>query len=243
MRSEQPFSQRLTGYLQNVDYRAAFEPAEREALFRLRYRCYRREETIKANLEERFSDAYDEMDNCWLFGIYLDDQLVSSIRFHVISPSAKRGPAYDVFPDIIPRMIDNGLTVIDPTRLVVERRMTELYPELPYVTIRAAFMAAEYYEAEYMLATVRREHQAFYMRYFGFEKLCDPRPYPSLLKPISLLAANMPEKRDQVVDRFPIFHSSFTERRMLFESSPLHRFLRQDDHERRFEDKTRRVSA
>ena len=220
MRNEQPFSQRLTGYLQNVDYRVATDGPEREALYRLRYACYRREGTISSNPQKRFSDDYDLMNNCWLFGIYLDEELVSSIRFHVISPENPRGPAYDVFPDIVRPMIDAGMTVVDPTRLVVERSMTEQHPALPYVTIRAAFMAAEYFEAEYMLATVRREHQAFYMRYFGFEKLCDPRPYPTLLKPISLLAANMPRQRDMVVDRFPIFHSSFTERRMLFDSVP-----------------------
>jgi len=159
------------------------------------------------------------MPNCWLFGVHLDNRLVSSVRFHVISPETAMGPAYDVFPDIVRPMIAKGQTVIDPTRLVVERSMTELYPELPYVTIRAAFMAAEYYEAEYMLATVRREHEAFYRRFFGFKQLCEPRPYPSLLKPISLLAANMPEQRDSVVSRYPIFISSFTERRMLFEQN------------------------
>ena len=95
--------------------------------------------------------------------------------------------------------------------------MTELYPELPYVTIRAAFMAAEYFGAEYMLATVRQEHQAFYKKLFGFQALCEPRPYPSLLKPISLLAANMPLQRDGVVRKFPILLSSYTERRMLFQ--------------------------
>ena len=220
MRNEQPFSQRLTGYLQNVDYRVAVDDEEREALYRLRYTCYRREGTISANSRKLFTDDYDEMNNCWLFGIYFDEELVSSIRFHVISPENPRGPAYDVFPDIVRPMIEAGMTVVDPTRLVVERSMTEQHPALPYVTIRAAFMAAEYFEAEYMLATVRREHQAFYMRYFGFEKLCDPRPYPTLLKPISLLAANMPRQRDTVVDRFPIFHSSFTERRMLFDAVP-----------------------
>lgn len=217
MVKEQPFTERLTGYLQDADYRVASSQTEREALFNLRYTCYRREETIAENPQRSFSDDYDKMDNCWLFGVYLDEMLVSSIRFHIISPSAPRGPAYDVFPDIVRPMIAAGQTVVDPTRLVVDRNMTEIYPELPYVTIRAAFMAAEFFEAEYMLATVRKEHQAFYKRLFGFKELCAPRPYPMLLKPISLLAANMPLQRDTVVSKYPIFLSSYTERRMLFE--------------------------
>ncbi|MGB7286830.1 MAG: hypothetical protein WBC71_07855 [Salaquimonas sp.] len=213
----QPFSERLNGYLQDADYRVACNSSEREALFALRYRSYRREETIAENPQKRFTDDYDLMDNCWLFGVYLDERLVSSIRFHIISPESPKGPAYDVFPDIVRPMVVAGKTIVDPTRLVVDREMTELYPELPYVTIRSAFMAAEHFEAEYMLATVRKEHQAFYKRMFGFTELCEPRPYPMLMKPISLLAANMPLQRDTVVGKYPIFLSSFTERRMLFE--------------------------
>ena len=118
-------------------------------------------QAIAENVQRRFTDEYDLMDNCWLFGIHLDDRLVSSIRFHVISPDSPKGPAYDVFPDIVRPDDRRGQTVVDPTRLVVDRAMTELYPELPYVTIRAAFMAAEYFEAEYMLATVRRSIRRF----------------------------------------------------------------------------------
>lgn len=216
---KQPFAERLNGYLQDADYRVASNFEERDSLFKLRYDCYRRENTISENSSRRFSDDYDLMSNCWLFGVYLNDRLVSSIRFHIISPDTPMGPAYDVFPDIVRPMIAAGQTVVDPTRLVVDRRMTEYYPELPYVTIRAAFMAAEYFEAEYMLATVRKEHQAFYKRLFGFSELCPPRPYPMLLKPISLLAANMPLQRDSVVSKYPVFLSSFTERRMLFEQA------------------------
>lgn len=219
--SRQPFAERLNGYLQDADYRVASSKEDRDVLYQLRYKAYRRENTILENAEERFSDDYDLMDNCWLFGVHLNGRLASSIRFHIISPDAPKGPAYDVFPDIVRPMISAGQTIVDPTRLVVDRPMTELYPELPYVTIRAAFMAAEYFNAEYMLATVRQEHQAFYKKLFGFKALCEPRPYPSLLKPISLLAANMPLQRDSVVDKFPIFLSSFTERRMLFQQNNL----------------------
>ena len=217
--SKQPFVERLSGYLQDADYRVASSKQDRDTLYQLRYKAYRREDTILENAEKRFSDDYDLMDNCWLFGVHHNGRLVSSIRFHIISPQHPKGPAYDVFPDIVRPMISAGKTIVDPTRLVVDRPMTEFYPELAYVTIRAAFMAAEYFEAEYMLATVRQEHQAFYKKLFGFKALCEPRPYPSLLKPISLLAANMPTQRDSVVTKFPIFLSSFTERRMLFQQN------------------------
>lgn len=214
---ERSFSRRLSDYLQDVDYRVAATDAEREAIYRLRYQCYLKEEAILPNRSQRFKDDYDDFGNCWIFGIHMGDRLVSSIRFHVLSPETPAGPASDVFPDIVRPMIENGLTVIDPTRLVVDHEMSRQYPELAYVTMRIACMASEHFEAAFCLATVRAEHQAFYRRIFNFVPVCEPRPYPTLLKPISLLAGDMAKVRDEVAERYPIFASSFTERRMLFE--------------------------
>ena len=214
---KKPFVKRLNGYLQDADYRVAASRAERRAIFHLRYESYLREGAIHPNRDEMFRDDYDEMDNCWLFGVHMDGRLVSSIRFHAVSPGNPKGPAVDVFPDVVKPMIEAGITVIDPTRLVVDQTASKLYPELPYVTMRVACMASEYFEAKYCLATVRAEHRAFYQRIFRFEKVCEPRPYPALLKPISLLAGDMARVRNDVADRYPVFASSFTERRMLFE--------------------------
>ena len=215
--SERPFAQKLTGYLQDVDYRVSARAVDRDQIFHLRYVNYLREKAIFPNVARRYDDDYDQMDNCWLFGVHLDGELVSSIRFHVISSDRPYGPALDVFPDIVRKMIDQGSTVIDPTRLVVDHNISPMHPELPYVTMRVACMAAEYFEAEYCLATVRANHQGFYRRIFNFKKMCEPRPYPTLLKPISLLAGDMAIVRDDVAERYPLFMSSFTERRMLFE--------------------------
>lgn len=214
---ERGFLKKLNGYLQDADYRVAARSQDRNEIYHLRYREYLREGAILPNTEQLFTDDYDQLDNCWLFGVHMDGRLVSSIRFHVISPDTPRGPALDVFPDVVMPMIEQGLTVIDPTRLVVDQSASRLYPELPYVTMRVACMASEYFEARYCLATVRSEHRAFYQRIFRFEKVCEPRHYPTLLKPISLLAGNMAKVRDDVAERYPIFVSSFTERRMLFE--------------------------
>ncbi|MBO6813452.1 MAG: hypothetical protein JJ891_01240 [Rhizobiaceae bacterium] len=215
------FASKLLKYLQEVDYRLAATREEREAIYRLRYRAYRREDGIDENPDGRFHDAYDDFDNCWLFGIYLDDELASSIRFHVISPETPRGPALDVFPDAIWPMLEAGQTVIDPTRFVTCERAAKRYPELPYMTLRAACMGYEYFNADFVLATVRREHQAFYRRVLEAEVVCEPRPYPKLKRPISLLKANVSKTREKIARRYPIFESSYTERRLIF-SQPNH---------------------
>ena len=211
------FATKLLGYLQQADYRIAESAKDREKIYRMRYEAYRREDSIRQNASRMFTDAYDNFDNCWIFGIFLNDQLASSIRFHVISPDNRKGPAIDVFPDIVSPMIDQGMTLIDPTRFVAEESAIQEYPEISYMTLRAATMAYEYFKADYCLVTVRKEHAAFYRRVFKAELGCEPRPYPSLKAPICLLKIDVRNFREEITRRYPIFESSLTERRMLFE--------------------------
>lgn len=215
----QKFAHKLLGYLQEADYRLAATKEDRLSVYRMRYEAYIREEAIAPNTSRLFYDEYDNMDNCWVFTINIDDQPISSIRLHVISKENRKGPALDVFPDIISPMVESGKVLIDPTRFVADEEAMRKYPELPYLTLRAACMASEYFEADYCLATVRKEHTAFYRRVFRSQLLCEPRPYPTLKKPICLMKADVAEIRDKLMRRYPIFESSYTERRLIFQAA------------------------
>ena len=205
-------------YLQKVDYRRADSEQELEGIYHLRHEAYVQESMIEPNPAQKLSDSYDEFENCWIFGIYIGTELVSSVRVHVITPEFPRGPAMDVFPDIVgPLVHDQGLTIIDPTRFVASPKHAKNYPELPYFTLRAPCMAIDYFNADLCLATVRREHMAFYRRTYRAEIMGDPRPYPPLQKPIAIMRVNYLQNRDKIMSRYPIFDSTFTERRMLFE--------------------------
>jgi hypothetical protein len=214
-------SDRVMGLLERVDYRRAEATEDREAIFRLRYQAYLREGAIPANPAERFSDALDEAPNAWLFGVYIDGELASSLRLHVASRQAPDLPALNVFSDLLTPEIAAGRTVIDPTRFVADRSASRRHPELCYVTTRLAWLASEYFQTHLLLATVRAEHQAFYRRTFGHRLLCDPRHYPSLAKPISLMALDYAMARERVPQRYPFFRSTFFERRMLFARTPV----------------------
>lgn len=218
---ESKFATKLLAYLQEADYRVAYSKNDREEIFRLRYEAYLKEGAINENQTGMFNDVYDEFDNCWMFGVHIENKLASSIRCHVISPENQKGPALDVFPDIVGPMIENGLTVVDPTRFVADPLFSDKYPEIPFLTLRVACMVYDYYEADYCLATVRKEHAAFYRRVFNAEILCEPRPYPTLNAPICLLKTNVSSFRSKLLRRYPIFESSFTERRMIFEQPVL----------------------
>ncbi|KAB2917516.1 MAG: hypothetical protein F9K29_09815 [Hyphomicrobiaceae bacterium] len=206
--------------LERADYRRAETAEERDAIYRLRYKAYLREGAIEPNGAERFFDAYDESPNVWIFGVYIDGELSSSIRLHVATREFPELPALNVFSDLLSPAIAAGKIVIDPTRFVADREASRRYPELCYVTTRLAWLASEYFNADLLLATVRLEHQAFYRRLFGHRPICEPRHYPSLTKPISLMALDYPLARERVMQRSPFFRSTYFERRMLFARPP-----------------------
>src|SRR5947209_3949940 len=77
------FSERVAKLLDRIDYRRADGSKEREALFALRYRAYLRDGTLTGNPTQTFKDEYDDTDNAYLFGVFVDGDLASAIRIHV----------------------------------------------------------------------------------------------------------------------------------------------------------------
>uniref|UniRef100_Q07HG0 N-acyl amino acid synthase FeeM catalytic core domain-containing protein n=1 Tax=Rhodopseudomonas palustris (strain BisA53) TaxID=316055 RepID=Q07HG0_RHOP5 len=208
-------SARAFELLDRVDYRLAESDAEREAIYRLRYRAYLKEGTIEPNRAQMVKDRFDDLGNSWVFGIHFDGVLSSSLRITVASPEQPASPSMDVFGDVLRPELEAGKLIVDPTRFVADPDLR--FPELPYMTLRLAFVACARFNADIGLATVRAEHQAFYRKVFLHQPVCAPRPYPGLTKPIALMAVAFQEQRDKVFARYPFLRSTLFERRMLFE--------------------------
>src|SRR5438309_3070667 len=83
--------------LDQVDYRLAETEAERDAIYRLRYRAYLNEGAIEPHRDRKVSDRFDEMPNSWIFGVYFDGVLASSIRISVATPENPDTPSIAVF--------------------------------------------------------------------------------------------------------------------------------------------------
>ena len=211
------FSDRLAQLLARIEFRRADSGEQREAIFRLRYQAYTREGAISRNSSGTFSDHYDETHNVYLFGLYIDDELASSLRLHVASKQHPDFPSLEVFPDLLQPKLDAGKVLLDSTRFVADETLSRLHRGLPYATLRLCMLAAEHFRADDLLAAVRVEHQAFYRRAFNHRLICEPRPYPQLAKPISLMTVHYPTAAGQLYRRYPFFRSTFLERRMLFE--------------------------
>ena len=208
---------RNSDLLNQVDYRLAQTPQEKEEVYNLRYRAYLREGAVSPSAEQRVIDQYDDAPNVWTFAVHLYGELYSSVRISVLTPEWRMSCSAEAFGEILHPRLDRGEIIIDPARFVADPDKAKRFPELPYVTLRLAYMACEYFKADLGLAIVRPEHQAFYRRVFLHETIAEPRLFPGLLKPVGLMAANFPAMREKVFERYPMMRSNAFERRMLFE--------------------------
>jgi hypothetical protein len=210
------FSGSLLDILDQVSY-ARVDPAViDDPIYRLRYRAYTREGFMDHNPEEICIDDLDSAPNNMSFGIYIDDELVSSIRLHHLTAANRTSPSLRVFPDVLGPMLDQGMTFIDPSRFTADREASLAYPALPFLTLRIAAMASVHFGANQCLALVRPEHGPFYKRVFGSERLADQRSYPGLHFPVALFGATVDSIRGRVAQRFPFFLSTAEERNLLF---------------------------
>jgi hypothetical protein len=203
--------------MDQVDYRLAETPEEKEDIYRLRYCAYLREGAVRPSADERVFDQFEDAPNAWTFGVYLHGELYSSIRISVLTSEWRMSPSVELFGDVLHPLLDKGLVFIDSTRFVADPNKARHFPELPYVTVRLGSTAGVHFDADYGLAIIRPEHQAFYRRVFLQETWCEPRLYPGLVKPVGLMAAHLPTVRDRVLARYPFLRSSAFERRMLFD--------------------------
>lgn len=207
---------RSSDLLDQVDYRLAQTPEEKEEIYNLRYRAYLREGAVKESPSQRVTDQYDDLSNSWTFGVHVRGELYSSVRISVLTSEWRESCSAEAFGEILFPKLDRGEVIIDPARFVADPDRAKRFPELPYVTLRLAYMACEYFNADLGLAIVRAEHQAFYRRVFLHETIAEPRFFPGLLKPVGLMAADFPALRDRVFERYPMMRSTAFERRMLF---------------------------
>jgi N-acyl amino acid synthase FeeM len=208
--------QREINLLDQVDYRLAVSEVEREAIYHLRYRAYLLEGAIEPRADQRLTDRFDDLPNSWLFGVYLNGELRSSLRVSVATPDNDQTPAVDAFRDLLEPELARGKVIVDPNRFVADPQSRTEYPELPYLTVRLGYLACGHFNADIGTATVRAEHRAFYRRLFLQEALCEPRPYPTLTKPLCLMAADYRAVRDRIFARFPVMRSTAVERQTLF---------------------------
>lgn len=210
------FAGTLIDLLDRVEYRRINLEDEFDPVYRLRYEAYRREEFIPVNSERMVRDEYDDLPNAYCYGIYIDDELVSSVRFHHLTPSFRHSPNYGLFRDILDPILDAGHVVLDPGRFTADREASLAYPALPFLTLRIPTIAVLHFGARYCLNSVRQEHGAFYRRVYRSVALSEPRYHHGLSFPVMLYACDLLPFYDDLLRRYPFFRSTADERTALF---------------------------
>src|SRR5260370_4670262 len=94
--TDRPLKRKM-GLLDQVDYRLAKTEAEKEAIYSLRYRAYLQEGAIEPRADQRLTDRFDDLPNSWVFGIYIDGELRSSLRVSVATPDNDDTPTVHTF--------------------------------------------------------------------------------------------------------------------------------------------------
>jgi hypothetical protein len=209
---------RGAGLFERIDYRLAETPDERELVYSLRYRGYLHSGLILPSESGRVTDRYDEAPNVWIFGVYVDGELCSSLRIHLLTSEWRMSYSTELYGDVLHSRLDRGEVFVDPARLAADPEKAKQFPDLPYLTLRLAYLACDHFNVDTGLAMVRPDHQPFYRRVFLHEPIAEPRAFPGWhTMKTSLMASDFRRLREKVLARFPIMRSSAFERRMLFD--------------------------
>jgi len=216
----QSFVDKVQDLVERVQYKRVHTRYHLEEILSLRYEAYLKEGALDPHPSGKLEDQFDRGANVRNLGVYLDGELISALRIHVLKGDQRVSPATETFPEFLFPELDKDKLILDPNRFVADYRRARFLPELPYATLRLAFMAADFYNADMTTATVRAEHQAFYARVFHYRSLCKPRTYPKLTKPIALMGADFRRERSAVLQRYPFFASTIAEREALFGDNP-----------------------
>jgi hypothetical protein len=183
---------------------------------RLRYSAYRIEQAIDEREDGMFLDRFDKLSNCYNLGVFVCGELAAAMRIHVLTADSPQSPSMEAFPEVLIPPIAAGKVVTDPNRFVADYEMSRANPALPYVCVRLPFLATEYVRGNFSIATVRKEHEAFYSRITGCKRLVAPRPYPLLTKCFGLMVMDFEADGDRVYARYPFFRSTAAEREQIF---------------------------
>lgn len=210
------FSQRLMALLDRIEYRRVETGEDMEEVARIRYKAYKMADILTLNGSTLIDDI-DFDSQAYVFGVYFEEKLISTVRLHHITPDHRVSSTGSVYPDEINAFLDAGLSLIDPVRFAADPAILGEMPAIPYFTLRIATMATVYFNADRVLQLVSPQHAAFYKRVFSAKTIVEPRRNCGKYNiELTLMATDAEEIRTSLFRRYPFFRSEPFERRMMF---------------------------
>jgi hypothetical protein len=211
------FADRVAEMLERVEHRPAMCEADREAAYRLRYEAYLRQNLLNERLDAMlYDEVYDKSPNSLITMTYIEGELASTVRVHVITDEAAVSPALDVFPDVLAPRLGGRRVIIDPSRLAARADMARRFPELPYFALRPPWMAAHHFNANFIVVSCAIGHVGYYRRTFRAQTWSDLRSYPKVTAKVVCVGLEFAAEREGVEARYPSFRSTPAEREAIF---------------------------
>lgn len=216
------FNDTMLELLEHVEYRLATGGEDLEAIYQLRYRSYLRAGMIGPNAEQMLRDRWDDLPNCYRFGVYYDGELVSTVRIHHLTRQNPYSPSAETYPAALAERLKTT-SFVDVTRFTAATEKAPSPNALPFLTLRLVVVASTYFGGLPALVPVKLEHASFYHRIFNVHHIAEPVTFPNLQVPMALFEAPAGENLRGTIERFPFFRSTPIEQRMLFGSLPVDR--------------------
>jgi tetratricopeptide (TPR) repeat protein len=211
------FIRSVLSVLDRVEYRYCESGEDLEDIYRLRYESYLRAGMLESGAQRKVTDKFDDLPNSYRFGVYYEGRLVSTLRLHAVGPMHPLSPSTEVFGDVLMPRIAAGETFIDISRLAMDHECSSALKNLPFVTLRLAVVAAQYFLSGNVIGMAEPAHCAFYRRVFLAEILATDRLDIDTKKTVQLLSANVNQNLYYYLyNRFPFFKSTPLERNVLF---------------------------
>lgn len=214
------FARNIFNLMERIEYRRCESGEDLEAVFRLRYKCFHSHGLLDASKEETLTDKIDRAPNCYIFGVFMEDELVSTVRIHHLAQETPYAPTMSVFGDLLQPRLAAGETFIDPSRLAVDPDASAWSRVLPHITLRPAVFGNSWFKSTGTISMIREEHSGFYRRFFRSKQMTAPRLYPPFTMPIFFYESRSDWNLQWIYDNFPFFAATPLEQRMLFGNPP-----------------------
>lgn len=171
-----------------------------DQVYRLRYRCYRRNQSIPERSDERFPDHFDALPNHFSFiANGGDSEAMATVRLSVVHPDLpgwSDSPGAHVFGDH--PAFGAIRSYVEASRLCFGLQARRDV----FIGLLGNMAAlADFYQVDWLVACPRVEHVPVYEKLFGFEPLAAPRQYFGVTFETQLLGVRMEQLADNVKDR------------------------------------------
>lgn len=210
------FSSSIFSLMERVEYRRIQSAEDFQSVGELRELSYSSKQFIDLKSFGALIDEEDFSEHCYVIGVFIDEQLVSTIRLHLVTPDDRHGPTFEYFPEVASEILDAGNSYVDPSRFASDPLMLWQYPTIPLLTLRPAAMASIYFNVDRCLSCVRADSTSFYKRSFGSSELASARDIEGFTVPLAVMGAKIADIRERLETRFPFFKSQPYEQRMMF---------------------------